>query len=114
MVFTETAEDGTLAGAAALKLAPAEQKVLEALTDAPSTVGQITDRIVAAHGHGLTRQTVSAALNKLLRLGVADKLDPGTGKPALWCVTQCLPAAITAGQTCQATGPPEPAPDLSG
>lgn len=114
VVFTETAEDGTLAGAAALKLAPAEQKVLDALTDAPSTVGHITGRIVAAHGHGLTRQTVSAALNKLLRLGVADKLDPGTGKPALWCVTQCLPAAITAGQTCQATGPPEPAPGLSG
>ena len=83
--FTETAEDGALTGGIArLNLAPAEQKVLEALDALPSTLGQITDRIAARHGHGLTRQTVSAAVNKLLRLGAADRLDQGTGKPALW------------------------------
>ena len=69
---------------AALNLAPAEQKVLGALTAEPSAVAGITDRIAAAYGHGLTRQTVSGALNKLLRLGAADRLDQGTGKPALW------------------------------
>jgi predicted nucleic acid-binding Zn-ribbon protein len=110
--FTETAEDGGLPAGA--DLSPAERKVAAALTGTPSTAREITDRIAAAHGHGLTRQTMSAALNKLLRLGTADKLDQGTGKPALWSVTQGMPAVIGAGQTCQATGPPETAQDLSG
>ena len=85
VVFTETTQDGAVAGlGASLNLAPAEQKVLGALTANPATVAGITDRIATAHGHGLTRQTVSAALNKLLRVGAADRLDQGTGKPALW------------------------------
>lgn len=69
------------------EMAPADRKVLEALTDQPSTVKEITDRIVAKHGHGLKRETVSRSLTKLLDEGLADRLDQGNGKAALW--NQC-------------------------
>jgi hypothetical protein len=110
--FTETTEDGDLSPGH--ELSPAEKKVAGALTDTPSTAREITDRIAAIHGHGLTRQTMSSALNKLLRLGAADKLDQGTGKPALWTVTQRAPVVITAGQTCQHDRSPGNRPNPSG
>lgn len=104
LVFTETEEDQE-GVPAEQKLTPADKKVQEALTGTPSTTREITDRIVATHGHGLKRQTVSESLNKLLRRGAADRLDQGTGKSALW--------SIPAGQTCQVTGTPGIAPNLS-
>lgn len=112
LAFTETTQDGALT--AGLDLSPAEQKVLDALTDTPSARQEITDRIAARHGHGLTRPTVSAALNKLLRAGVADKLEQGTGKTTLWSATKGTPCVINAGQTCQATGPPQNSPEPVG
>lgn len=66
------------------ELSPAEQKVLEALTGEFSTVREITDRIAERHGHGLTRQTMSGALNRLLTEGLADQLEQGSGKATLW------------------------------
>ena len=105
IAFTETTEDGETGESAGQKLTPADKKVQEALTDTPSTTREITDRIVARHGHGLKRQTLSESLNKLLRRGTADRLDQGAGKAALW--------SISAGQTCQVTGTPGTAPDLS-
>lgn len=86
-------------------LTKADQKVQEALTADPSTIPQITDRIAAQHGHGLTRQTVSESLNKLLRRGVADRLDQGSGKTVLW--------SVYAGQTCRPTDTAEPVSYLS-
>jgi hypothetical protein len=102
--ITETEEDGD-GQAVAQPLAKADLKVQDALTVDPSTIAEITDRIAAEHGHGLKRQTVSEALNKLLRRGVADRLDQGNGRPALW--------SISAGQTCQVTGSAETAASLS-
>lgn len=104
LVFTETSPDGE-GLPADQKLTPADRKVQEALTDMPSTAREITDRIVAAHGHGLKRQTLSESLNKLLRGGAADRLDQGAGRAALW--------NISAGQTCQVTGTPVTAADPS-
>lgn len=102
--ITET-EDGSDGQAADQPLTPADQKVREVLTLEPSSIAQITDRIAAKYGHGLTRPTVSASLNKLLRRGVADRLDQGTGKSVLW--------SVYAGQTCQRTGTPETSSYLS-
>jgi hypothetical protein len=99
------AEDNADGQAVEQQLTPADRKVQNALTAEPSTIQQITDRIAEQNGHGLTRQTVSDSLNKLLRRGVADRLDQGKGRPALW--------SVYAGQTCQATGSPDKAPNLS-
>jgi hypothetical protein len=96
--ITET-EEGSDGQGAEQALTPADQKVKQVLTIEPSSIAQITDRIAAQHGHGLTRPTVSASLNKLLRRGVADRLDQGPGKSVLW--------SVYAGQTCQQTGTPE-------
>jgi hypothetical protein len=56
-------------------LAPAERKVLAALTGEPSAPREIVDRIAAKHGHGLARETVSRALNRLLQMGLADMIE---------------------------------------
>ena len=93
LVFTETTEDGE---PEAVKLTPAAQKVKAVLTADPSGIAAITDRIAAAFGHGLKRETVSRSLNDLARSGLAEKYELGAGKPTLW--------AIPAGQTCDVTG----------
>ncbi|MGH3254842.1 MAG: AAA family ATPase [Streptosporangiaceae bacterium] len=111
LAFTQATEDGDTS--ADTKLTPAEHKVQSALTTTPSTAREITDRIAGQHGHGLTRQTMSSALNKLLRLGTADKLDPGAGKPALWYAHDGSPAVITADQTCRDDTPSQMALNLS-
>ena len=89
-------EDG---GSEDTGLSPAETKVESVLDDTPSSVVQITERIVAKYGHGLRRETVSAALNKALKAGRADVLDQGTGRAKLWTVCTDM--------TCELTGPLE-------
>jgi hypothetical protein len=66
-------------------LAPAEQKILGVLAIEPRSIPEITDRVAQEHGHGLRRETVSKALNKLMRMGLADKLVTGQGHD-LWKV----------------------------
>lgn len=75
---------------------PAQAKLLEALGADPVTVHVLVDRVEANHGHGLTRETVSKALKALLLDGLADKIDQGNGRPALWFKA--------AGQTRDVTG----------
>lgn len=65
-------------------LAPATRGLLSALDDVPSDQRVLMDRFVEANGHGLYRETVSKALTELLELGLADRIDQGKGKPALW------------------------------
>ncbi len=65
-------------------LTPAQVKLLDVIDDTPRTVGELTDRFAAKHGHGLRRETVSKALNGLLADGLVDHLDTGKGKPHLW------------------------------
>jgi hypothetical protein len=93
--FTETTEDGTMVGAASPGLTPAETKVRAALDTEPVTIAGLTDRIAAIYGHGLTRETVSKALNKLARLGLAERYSLGAGKSALWAITAGQPVTIT-------------------
>ena len=66
---------------------PSSRKLLEALNETPATVSELVDRVAAKHGHGLKRQTVSTALNGLLGDGLADRVDQGNGKAALWFKT---------------------------
>lgn len=54
-------------------LAPAGQKVLEALDSVPRTVRELMDQVYAAHGHRLTRETVQKELTKLQDLGLAQQ-----------------------------------------
>lgn len=72
------------------KLSPAGRKLLEALGDGggmPASSAQLVDRIAGRHGHGLTRETCSRELNKLLDAQLVDRIDPaGRGQPALWCL----------------------------
>ncbi|GAA2448492.1 AAA family ATPase [Streptomyces macrosporus] len=67
-----------------VRLTPAERKVLEALGDRPSTIPAITDRIASRYGHGLKRNTVSAALNKLKDLGLTTNDNPLPGHEKTW------------------------------
>ncbi|WP_445184575.1 AAA family ATPase [Pseudonocardia sp. Cha107L01] len=80
----------------AVKLAPADGKVLDGLArcgGAPASVKTITDRVADIHGHGLQRTTVSRALKKFFELGyVAHQDAPGPtvggGSPEkLWSLT---------------------------
>ena len=54
------------------------------IDDTPRTVGELTDRFAAKHGHGLRRETVSKALNGLLDDGLVNCQPTGKGKPNLW------------------------------
>lgn len=67
-------------------LAPAARKILEALGQGVEPIDRktIVDRIAAKHGHGLARETVSRELNRLLDLGLVDRIDEGPGKSDLW------------------------------
>ncbi|HEY2238872.1 MAG TPA: AAA family ATPase [Streptosporangiaceae bacterium] len=93
--FRETTEPDTAPGAA--EHTPATAKVLAALTGEPSDLRQIGDRIADRTGSGLRRETVSRSLNELLTNGLADRLDNGPGKSALW--------TVSAGQTCDGHTP---------
>lgn len=65
-------------------LPPAQAKLLGVMDGVPATAAALVDRVVAEHGHGLKRETVSRALNALLEAGLADRTDQGSGKAALW------------------------------
>jgi len=81
-------DQGDAGGSSGEKRSPAARKLLEALRVAarsPETISQLTDRIVSAHGHGLTRETCSRELSKLADEGLVDRIDPpGKGHAALW------------------------------
>ncbi len=70
---------------------PAQAKLLAVTDGTPRATRELVDRVVAQFGHGLTRETVSRALNALVRAGHIDRLDQGGGRQALW--------TKTAGQT---------------
>jgi AAA domain-containing protein len=110
--FTELDEDED-GCETAQKLTPADKKTQAALTETPSTTAEITDQIAAQHGHGLKRQTLSESLNKLLRRGVADKLDRGAGRPALWCLANTPKTAFPQVRPVSGDTPPENAANLS-
>ena len=74
-------------------LGPAEEKLLAALTETPTTTRELMDRFVDLHGHGLRRETVSRALNLLSDMGLADRMTEG--RDALWF----LPPPVDAAQT---------------
>ncbi len=65
-------------------LSPAQQKLLDVLTDMPSTVAQLVDRVVERFGHGLRHDTVQREMNALMNGGLADRADQGAGRAALW------------------------------
>lgn len=85
LVLSEAVDDPPAAEA---DLAPAEQKLLSVLTRTPASVRDLTDRVVAEHGHRLRRPTVSAALNRLAAGGFAERFDMGSGRPAFWSLPQ--------------------------
>ena len=72
--------------AAGPDLSPAARKILEALGQGVEPIDRktIVDRIKEKYGHGLVRETVSRELNKLLDLGLVDRIDEGPGKSDLW------------------------------
>jgi hypothetical protein len=95
--ITETDGD---ARSATREMPPAKAKLLEALTAigavaAPVTSGELVDWIAAAHGHGLTRPTVSKYLNELSRDGRADHIDPGPQQARLWFATPETAAGVS-------------------
>lgn len=65
-------------------LAPAEQKVLEALDSTPSAIPDLAERIYAKHGHRLTRPTIQKALTKLLEMQLADMFGTTGHGQNLW------------------------------
>lgn len=69
--ITDAAEDQAQAKLADLE--PAHRKVLEALDSVPRSIREVTDRLAAVHGHGLTRPTVQKALRRLEELGLAEQ-----------------------------------------
>ena len=81
LLITETAgeDDGTSG-----ELTPAEQKMLAVLTSEPVPQSDLVSRVAGKFGHGLRRQTAANALNRLSTLGLADRLDQGTGRAVLW------------------------------
>lgn len=91
---TETdTPDVSAATPPATRLSPAASKLLGALRDAdgPRSASELVDAVVAAHGHGLTRQTVSTALNALRRAGFVTYVDVGPGLPRDWRLVDELP-----------------------
>lgn len=83
MEFTRTtAADQTEGGSG---MSPAAEKVLDVLTEVPVTTFAINDAIAAKFGNGLRRETMSRALNALAEQQLADKMDMGPGRSALWC-----------------------------
>jgi hypothetical protein len=81
LFITEGTEDGAEGEDA---LTPAEEKLLAVLTAEPTAQADLVTRVAEKFGHGLRRQTATNALNRLSTLGVADRLDQGPGRAALW------------------------------
>lgn len=78
-------DDGDNADTGVGKVPPAARKLLEAM-DAigqPATSAELVDHIATKHGHGLTRETVSRELNKLIKAGLIDMAEDNEG-PARW------------------------------
>lgn len=71
-------------------LTPADEKLLAALTTEPMTQRALVDRVAAEHGFGLRRPTASESLNRLLALGLADRIDQGNGRQALWSLAEAV------------------------
>jgi hypothetical protein len=61
------------------ELAPAEQKVLEALDSIPRSIHEVIDLVKAVHGHGLNRATVQKALQRLSEFGLAQEAGSAAG-----------------------------------
>ena len=92
-------------------LTPAQAKLLEALDGAPATAAELVGRVVATHGHGLKRETVSRALGALVDARLADRIDQGPGKAVFWMrfgwsepVTSHVTSRVR--HTCPVTYPP--------
>jgi len=65
-------------------LGPAAKKLLDVLDDTPMAIAALTDRLAAKYGHGLKRETASRCLTELMESGLADRIDQGPGRAALW------------------------------
>jgi AAA domain len=65
-------------------MSPAAKKLLDVLGDEPATVPALIDRLAAKYGHGLRHDTARKELTQLLDNGLADRIDQGTGRQALW------------------------------
>lgn len=66
------------------EMPPAMAKLYAALDGEARSITNLTDRIAAAHGHGLYRTTASRELAALERAGLARRHGGGPGKPVLW------------------------------
>jgi AAA domain len=91
-------------------MSPATRKLLEVLDGTPADQQTIVDRFAARNGFGLRRETASRCLTDLLEAGLADRLDQGRGRAALWsrAVNTPLPAQAAEGGTKDEAGPPPP------
>lgn len=87
LTFHVSETDESAADPVKADMPPAQVKLLEAMGDKPALIAELVDRIAERHGHGLTRETVSRALGALEKAGLADRIDQGRGKPALWLKT---------------------------
>jgi AAA domain len=65
---------GTTADARHPDLTPVEQQVLDALGGTPAPWPDLVERIFERHGRRPSRETMSKALNKLARMGLADEV----------------------------------------
>jgi hypothetical protein len=65
-------------------MSPAKAKILDVLNEDPVNIRRLVDRIAEKYGHGLHRVTVNNILRELADDGLADKLDGGPGREALW------------------------------
>lgn len=68
------------------KLSPAAEKLLWAVTqvESPTESQLLVDKVAEKFGHGLKRETASRELNAMAKEGLIERIDQGTGKPALW------------------------------
>jgi hypothetical protein len=74
-------------------MGPAAEKILDRLNGTPATVKQITNRIAAKYKHGLRRETVVNALERLVADGKASPAEPSewSGEPT-WIKAGASPA----------------------
>lgn len=82
--FAEDAVPPDLASPQPAGKPTAKDLVFSVLTDTPEPVAKIAGLVNAKCGHALRRPTISGALNSLANDGLADCVDPGTGRQKLW------------------------------
>ncbi len=70
--------------AAGSGLPPGAQALVSVLDETPMGQRDLVDRIVKGGGYPLKRDTASGYLNILLERGMADRIDQGPGREALW------------------------------